>query len=43
MVRLIYFVAKPFKNWPKTYRWNAVLTLRANQPAEIQSDWKRER
>ena len=40
-VRLIYWVASDFTNWPKTYRWTAVIDLNQSQPVTMQSGWQR--
>jgi hypothetical protein len=39
MLRLIFNLGKPFRNWPKTYEWNAVLTF--NDDVHNQSGWRR--
>lgn len=40
MPRLIFFLARPFKQWPKTYEWTAVIDL--SQPAPLmRSTWRR--
>jgi len=36
-VRLIYRMASDFTNWPKTYRWTAVLDLTDPQQVTVQS------
>jgi hypothetical protein len=38
-LRMLFFVARPFKNWPKTYAWEA--TIRLGEPATMQSGWTR--
>jgi hypothetical protein len=40
-LRLLYRVASDFTNWPKTYRWTAVLDLTAPQQVTMQSAWQR--
>lgn len=40
-VRLIYWVASDFTNWPKTYRWTAAIDLSRPQPVTMQSGWQR--
>jgi len=40
MLRLIFNLGKPFRNWPKTYEWNAVVTF-ADQAAHLKSNWRR--
>jgi hypothetical protein len=40
MLRLIFNLGKPFRNWPKTYEWNAVLTL-DDDAVHMQSGWRR--
>jgi hypothetical protein len=40
-VRFIYWVASDFTNWPKTYRWTAVIDLSRSQPVTMQSGWQR--
>jgi hypothetical protein len=39
-LRFLYTVAKMFKNWPKTYEWNAVITSSLQETTMI-SKWKR--
>jgi hypothetical protein len=40
-VRLIFFLVRIFKNWPKTYRWMASIDLgRADRPW-MKSGWQR--
>lgn len=41
MVKLIYTAAKFFKNWPKTYAWNAAITLDGKDGPSIVSKWER--
>jgi hypothetical protein len=40
-VRFIYWVASDFTNWPKTYRWTAVIGLSQPQPVTMRSGWQR--
>jgi hypothetical protein len=40
MLRLIFNLGKPFRNWPKTYEWNAVLSLE-DDAVHMQSGWRR--
>lgn len=40
-VRFIYWMASDFTNWPKTYRWSAVIDLNQSQPVTMQSGWQR--
>lgn len=41
MIKFIYFVAKPFKEWPKTYRWIADIKLGSDKDPTINSSWQR--
>ncbi|MBK9254000.1 MAG: hypothetical protein IPM42_00785 [Saprospiraceae bacterium] len=40
VLRFLYFVAKPFKNWPKTYQWEADILVK-DDVYFMESDWKR--
>jgi len=40
-LRFLYRVASDFTNWPKTYRWTAVLDLTAPEQVTMQSAWQR--
>jgi hypothetical protein len=40
-VRFIYWMASDFTDWPKTYRWTAVLDLSDPQRVTMQSGWQR--
>ncbi|EON78614.1 hypothetical protein ADIS_0964 [Lunatimonas lonarensis] len=40
MLRFLYAVAKPFKNWPKTYRWQACIQRREGA-YYMESKWRR--
>jgi len=40
-VRFIYWAASDFTNWPKTYRWTAVIDLSNPRPVTMQSGWQR--
>jgi hypothetical protein len=40
MLRLIFNLGKPFRNWPKTYEWNATLMIQ-NDEVKIKSGWRR--
>lgn len=42
-VRLIYWMASDFTNWPKTYRWSAELDLTDLEQVNMQSAWQRMR
>lgn len=39
-LRFLYTIARPFKNWPKTYRWKAGISL-TDGVADMVSGWKR--
>jgi hypothetical protein len=41
VVRLLYWIASDFTNWPKTYRWTAVIDLSQSQPVTMHSGWQR--
>ncbi|MGL5353431.1 MAG: hypothetical protein ACRDA5_08890 [Clostridium sp.] len=41
MIKLIYFLAKPFKQWPKTYKWTANIKLDKDKWPSISSKWER--
>ena len=41
MIKFIYFVAKPFKSWPKTYKWTANIKLNDDIGPSIHSRWER--
>lgn len=41
MIKFIYLVAKPFKEWPKTYEWNANIKLDRDKGPKIESSWQR--
>lgn len=41
--RMIFSLARNFKDWPKTYRWNAVLDLEDGEQPRIKSGWSRTR
>lgn len=41
MIKFIYFVAKPFKEWPKTYEWTANIKLGIDKGPTIESSWQR--
>lgn len=40
-LRFLHWMASDFTNWPKTYRWRAVIDLSQSQLATIQSSWPR--
>jgi hypothetical protein len=40
MLRLIFNLGKPFRNWPKSYEWNATLTLQKDG-VYLKSGWRR--
>jgi hypothetical protein len=40
-VRLMFFVVKLFKNWPKTYRWTATLDVSQPGAPQLHSQWSR--
>lgn len=40
-VRLIFFLARIFKNWPKTYEWTAVIDVSRRAEARMTSQWRR--
>lgn len=39
--RLIFTVARPFKQWPKSYEWTATVELKEGQQPAITSRWAR--
>jgi hypothetical protein len=39
--RIIFSVARIFRDWPKTYRWNAVIDLEEVGNPKIKSGWSR--
>lgn len=41
VVRFLYWIASDFTNWPKTYRWTAVIDLSQSQPVTMHSGWQR--
>lgn len=41
MIKFIYFIAKPFKEWPKTYKWTAEIKLNENKNPMINTKWER--
>ena len=43
MVKAIYTAIKLFKDWPKTYVWNATITLDEKDGPSIVSKWERRR
>jgi hypothetical protein len=40
MLRLIFNLGKPFRNWPKSYEWNGTVTF-ADHAAHLKSSWHR--
>jgi hypothetical protein len=40
MLRLIFNLGRPFRNWPKTYEWNATLTIQKDG-VDLKSGWRR--
>ncbi|QQS31262.1 MAG: hypothetical protein IPM47_10230 [Sphingobacteriales bacterium] len=40
VLRFLYFIVKPFKNWPKTYRWEANITINSDK-YYMESKWIR--
>lgn len=42
-LRFLYSVARVFKSWPKTYRWDATLIKDADGTWQMQSNWTRVR
>lgn len=40
-LKFLFFVGSVFKNWPKSYRWSAHITLQGEEAAEIESRWER--
>lgn len=42
-VQLMFFLAKPFKAWPKTYRWHAALDFSRPNAPTMRSSWARTR
>jgi hypothetical protein len=40
-VRLVYALVGLFKRWPKTYEWNATLTLADDGQVSLRSGWRR--
>lgn len=42
ILKLIYFFAKMFKNWPKTYKWVATVKLSDEENPRIESKWLRQ-
>lgn len=41
MLRLVYKMVKVFREWPKSYLWNATITFDAPNKPIIQSKWER--
>lgn len=41
VIKFIYFVAKPFQEWPKTYKWIANIKLDETKYPSIRSKWER--
>jgi len=41
MIKFIYLVAKPFKEWPKTYKWTANIKSGRDKGPTIESSWQR--
>jgi hypothetical protein len=41
--RIIFSLARVFRNWPKTYRWNAELDLEDAEAPKMKSGWRRVR
>lgn len=39
--KMIFRMAKVFRNWPKTYEWNATIKPTADKHYEINAEWKR--
>jgi len=39
-LKVMYWIAKPFKNWPKTYQWDASISMHGSS-YYIDSQWKR--
>jgi hypothetical protein len=39
-VRFMFFVVKLFKNWPRTYRWTAILDLSRPDAPHLRSHWE---
>lgn len=39
-VRLMFFIVKLFKNWPRTYRWTATLDLSQPGAPQLRSHWQ---
>lgn len=40
-LKMIYFLARIFKKWPKTYRWTANIDMRDKVNPRIESKWER--
>lgn len=40
-LKTLFRVAKIFRQWPKTYQWTAMITLRDRGPPSMQSRWER--
>lgn len=41
MGRLIFFLLRPFRQWPKTYEWTAEIDLSREAAPTIRSGWRR--
>ena len=40
-LKFLYSVASVFRNWPKSYRWTANISLQSEELAAIESSWER--